>query len=133
MAAPSRQDVETMIQDALTAFEQRVGLHMQQLAAVQVTVEQARAGIEQVVNITKAEFGAYAVATVWGRLQRSADEVLSMRDLAQLQATERAESEQAEGVEGSAAPARRRRGKHGKHASGGGGGGGGRATPEVGA
>jgi len=82
--------------------------------------------------LTKAEFGAYAVATVWGRLQRSADEVLSMRDLAQLQATERAESEQAEGVEGSAAPARRRRGKHGKHASGGGGGGG-RATPEVGA
>ena len=58
MAAPSRQEAETMIADALTAFEQRVGLHMQQQAAVQVTVEQARAGIEQVVSITKAEFVA---------------------------------------------------------------------------
>ena len=56
MAAPSRQDVETMIQDALTAFEQRVGLHMQQQAAIQVTVEQARSGLEEVINITKAEF-----------------------------------------------------------------------------
>jgi hypothetical protein len=82
--------------------------------------------------LTKPEFGAYAVATVWGRLQQSADEVLSMRELAQLQATQRAEGEQVEGVEGSVAPARRRKGKHGKHASGGGGGGG-KTTPEVGA
>ena len=58
MAAPSRQEVETMIADALLAFEQRVGQHMQQQAAVQVTVEQARAGVEKVVNDTKAEFVA---------------------------------------------------------------------------
>jgi hypothetical protein len=50
-----------------------------------------------------------------------------MRELAQLQATERAEGEQVEGVDGSVAPDRRRKGKHGKHASGGGG----KTTPEV--
>ena len=56
MVAPSRQEVDTMIQDALTAFEQRVGLHMQQQAAVQVTVEQVRSGLDEVTTRVREEF-----------------------------------------------------------------------------
>ena len=45
MATPSRQDVETIITDALASFEIRIGQHMLTQASLQVTVEQARAGL----------------------------------------------------------------------------------------
>ena len=56
MASPSRDEVDVMIQSALTAFEQRVGLHMQAKAAEQVTIEQARAGLDDVTTRTRQEF-----------------------------------------------------------------------------
>lgn len=124
-------------QNDAAAIKSKLGLSVGRWKRLSAALEQSydlRAWGGRQWLLTKVQFGAYAVARVWGALQQSADDVLSMRDLAQLQATVRAEGQQAEGVEESAAPARRRRGKHGKHASGGGGGGGGRATtPEVGA
>ena len=56
MAAPSCQEVDVMIQDALTAFEQRVGLHLRAQAADQVTVEQARSGLDEVTTRVREEF-----------------------------------------------------------------------------
>ena len=56
MAAPSREDVADMIKNALTDFEQRVGLHMQAMQSEQVSAEQARASLAELASGTRQEF-----------------------------------------------------------------------------
>ena len=70
MAAPSRDEVDMMIQSAFTAFEQRVGLHMQAKAAEQVTIEQARAGLDDVTLRTRQESRTRRPAS-WNSLSRT--------------------------------------------------------------
>ena len=55
MAAPSRQEVETMITNALKEFEDKVGQHMLTQQQATVTVEQARVGLAEVASQAKAE------------------------------------------------------------------------------
>ena len=55
MAAPSRQEVETMITNALKEFEDKVGQHMLTQQQATVTVEQGRVGLAEVASQAKAE------------------------------------------------------------------------------
>ena len=55
MAAPSRQDVETMITDALAAFEVKVGQILLTQQQATVTVDQARVGLAAVADQAQAK------------------------------------------------------------------------------
>ena len=55
MAAPSRQDVETMIEEALKVFEVKVGQILLAQRQATVTVDQARVGLAAVADQAKTE------------------------------------------------------------------------------
>ena len=52
MAAPSRQEVETMITEALQSFETRIGQHMLTQSSLTPTIDQARAGLAEVARVS---------------------------------------------------------------------------------
>ena len=54
--ATSREEVDAMIKEALLAFEQKVGLHMETKAKEMVTIDQARASLEETMGRIREEF-----------------------------------------------------------------------------
>ena len=54
--ATSREEVDAIIKDALLAFEQKVGLHMETKAKEMVTIDQARASLEETMGRIREEF-----------------------------------------------------------------------------